>query len=151
MEGDRILASLRQPTSSTHPVEIGLKTEAAVTARLLRRGFKVLQPCGFNHRYDLVLDLDGEFVRVQIKTGRLRRGRVVFKTSSVTSNTHGSASRCYDAADIDVFLVYCEETDGIYAVPVAQASRGEMCLRVARTGNGQEAGIRWASEYAVPA
>jgi hypothetical protein len=70
-----------------------------VVSRLLARGFKVLQPCGFNHRYDLVLDLD----------------------------------------------------DGIYAVPVADASRGEMCLRVAQTGNGQATGIRWASEYVLPA
>jgi hypothetical protein len=50
-------------------VDVGLRTEAAVVAHLLRRGVKVLQPNGFNHRYDLVLDLDGEFVRAQIKTG----------------------------------------------------------------------------------
>jgi hypothetical protein len=87
---------------------------------------------------------------VQIKTRRLRNGRIVFKTCSVRSNRQRSVSRDY-GSDADVFLVHCAETDGIYAVPVAHASRGEMSLRVARTVNGQAAGIKWASEYALPA
>lgn len=145
-----VLESLRDPRGSTHPVDVGLRTEAVVTSRLLAAGIKVLQPCGFNHRYDLVLDLEGRFVRAQVKTGRLRDGKVVFKTCSVRSNTQGSVLRAYDA-EIDLFLVYCAATNGIYAVPVDQAPRGAMSLRVAETANKQAVGIRWASEYAVPA
>jgi hypothetical protein len=36
----------------------------------VRRGYSVLLPFGVNQRYDLVLDLDGRFVRAQCKTGR---------------------------------------------------------------------------------
>lgn len=146
----RILDALREPPGTSHPVDVGLRTEAVVTSRLLSVGFQILQPCGFNHRYDLVLDLDGRFVRAQVKTGRLRDGKVQFKTCSVLSNTQRSVLRGYED-EIDVFLVYCAATDGIYAVPVDQASRGEMSLRVAETANKQAVGIRWASEFAVPA
>ncbi len=121
-----------------------------VTSRLLAAGINVLQPCGFNHRYDLVLDLDGRFIRAQVETGRLRDGKVKFKTRSVMSNTRGSVLRDHDD-EIDLFLVYCAATNGIYAVPVDQAPRGEMSLRVAETVNKQAVGVRWASEYAVPA
>ena len=140
----------KEPPPTKHPVDVGLRTEAVVTARLLSRGMKVLQPCGFNHRYDLVLDIEGRFLRAQIKTGRLREGVIRFKTCSVRSNTRKAIIRNYDD-EIDLFLVYCRDTDGIYAVPTDEAPRGEMYLRVAETENQQAVGIRWASEYAVPA
>lgn len=133
-----------------HPVDIGLRTEAAVVAYLLRRGIRVLQPCGFNHRYDLVLDLEGEFVRAQIKTGRLRRGAIEFKTCSIRSNTHKAMVRDY-GDEIDLFLVCCPAMDEIYAVPVSQAPKGMMRLRTMATANSQAAGIRWASEFVLPA
>ena len=50
-------------------------------SELVRRGFTVLLPFGVNQRYDLVLDVGGEFIRGQCKTGRLRQGSVVFSTA----------------------------------------------------------------------
>jgi hypothetical protein len=55
------VAKLRAPKPSTHPVDVGLRTEAVILAELLRRGYQVLVPFGVNQRYDLVIDLDGEF------------------------------------------------------------------------------------------
>lgn len=145
-----IIRGLRDPTRSSHTVDVGLRTEAAITAELLRRGVRVLQPCGFNHRYDLVLDLDGEFVRVQCKTGRLRNGAVHFNSESVRCNSTTAVRRSYDG-DADLFLVHCPDTDGIYAVPVADAPKRGVTLRVDPTANGQSKGVRWASDYLLPA
>ena len=51
MDAAQLLAkSLGRPVS-THPVDVGLRTEAIITAELVRRGISVLQPCGFNRRY----------------------------------------------------------------------------------------------------
>jgi len=50
-------------TPSRHPVDVGTRTETIIAAELV---------FGFNHRYDLVLDIEGRFLRVQCKTGRLR-------------------------------------------------------------------------------
>jgi PD-(D/E)XK endonuclease len=110
----------------------------------------VLTPCGFNHRYDLVLDVDGEFVRVQCKTGRLRRGAVHFNSESVRSNSTTAIRRPYDG-EADIFLVHCPDTDEIYAVPVADAPRRSVTLRVDPTANSQAKGVRWASDYVLPA
>lgn len=141
---------LRTPSASAHPVDVGLRTEAAILSGLIKRGHKVLVPFGVNQRYDLVLDVDGSFVRAQCKTGRLRKGGVRFSTRSVGANRTEISFRTYDG-DADIFLVYCTETDVIYAVPVEEAPGCEMCLRVDPSLNGQSSGIRLASDYELPA
>ncbi len=141
---------LRSVEPLNHPVDIGARVEAEVTAELLRRGITVLQPYGSNHRYDLVLELGGEFIRAQCKAGRLRNGVVRFSTVSVRSNTRRTVITDY-REQADIFLVYCRETGGTYAVPVDDLPVGHGVLRVVETANGQTAGIRWAADYALPA
>jgi hypothetical protein len=141
---------LQPPDSSSHPVDVGLRTEAAILAELVRRGYQVLVPFGTNQRYDLVLDMKGKFVRAQCKTGRLRNGTVAFSTTSVRSNTRQTFFRGY-SGEVELFLVYCPETDGIYAVPVDEAPAGHAYLRVKPARNGQEERIRWARDYELPA
>jgi hypothetical protein len=139
-----------KPKPTTHPVNVGLRSEAAILSELVRRGYHVLVPFGFNHRYDLVIDLNGEFVRAQCKTGRLRDGAICFSTQSVRSNTAKVMTRCY-VGEVDIFLVYCPATSGIYAVPIEDLPPGgRASLRVNPTRNNQALGIRWAHEYKLP-
>lgn len=145
-----ITSKLAKRALSQHPVDVGLRSEAVITAELVRRGVTVLQPMGFNHRYDLVLDIDGEFVRAQCKTGRLRDGCIVFNSESVRCNTKAAVRRGYDG-QADIFLVYCPDVEEIYAVPVGDAPLSHMGLRVKPTANSQAKGIRWAADYALPA
>lgn len=131
-------------------MEVGLRSEAAILSELVRRGYHVLVPFGFNHRYDLVIDLDGEFVRAQCKTGRLRSGAIYFSTQSVRSNTINVVTRDY-AGEVDIFLVYCPATPGVYAVPIDDVPPGGAAsLRIDPTRNNQAVGIRWAHEYELP-
>jgi hypothetical protein len=141
---------LTKPELTNHPVDVGQRTEAAILAELVRRGYSVLLPFGTNQRYDLVLDLDGRFVRAQCKTGRLRKGVVLFSTKSVQANTRRIVVRDYKA-DADVFVVYCPDTRRLYCVPVEEAPTGYMYLRVEPTRNGQKHRVRWASNYELPA
>jgi hypothetical protein len=57
------------------PREQGDFGELAALVWLARRGAKVSIPLGHNPHYDLVADLDGSLVRVQVKTCTLFRGR----------------------------------------------------------------------------
>jgi hypothetical protein len=141
--------SLRPPAASSHPVDVGLRTEAAILAELVRRGYQVLIPFGTNQRYDLVLDMSGEFIRAQCKKGRLRNGVVRFAARSVRVNTHGIFFRGY-TGEIEIFLVHCPETNQIYAVPVDEVRGTEGWLRVDPTRNGQRERIRWARDYELP-
>ncbi len=150
MTFEELVARLGSGKPSPHTVDVGLRAEAAVTAELLKRGIRVLLPCGFNHRYDVVLDLDGTFVRAQCKTGRFKNGAVHFNSESVRSNSRESSHRSYDG-DAEIFLVYCTETSEIYAFPVEGAPKRGVTLRVEPASNCQAKGIRWASEYVLPA
>jgi hypothetical protein len=128
---------------------VGTRHEAVILGELIRRGYSVLVPWGVNHRYDLVLDLDGKFVRAQCKTGRIRNGAVRFPMKSTRSNTNGWKTRGY-VGDVELFLVYCPDNQRIYAVPIDQCPSREGCLRITPTGNGQAQGVRWASDYELP-
>jgi PD-(D/E)XK endonuclease len=49
-------------------------SELHVTAALAQHGYRSSILFGENHRCDVVIERDGRFERVQIKTGRLRNG-----------------------------------------------------------------------------
>jgi hypothetical protein len=142
--------TLPPPSCSTHPADVGLRTEAVVLAELTRRGYRVLLPFGYNQRYDLVLDINGSFKRVQCKTGRLRNGCVVFRAQSIRSNSKRSVLRDYKQ-DIELFIVHCRETGSLYAIPIDEATRTQGTLRIDPTGNGQHKHVRWARDYELPA
>ena len=105
------MKTLPAPTPSSHPVDVGLRTEGAILSELHKRGYHILLPFGQNQRYDLVLDIDGSFLRVQCKTGRLRNGCVEFSARSVRANTKRIVIRDYKG-EIDLFMVHCPETAG---------------------------------------
>jgi len=140
---------LPAPTPSTHPVDVGIRTEATIVAELLKRGYQILVPHSQNQRYDLVLDVDGVFMRVQCKTGRLRNGCVEFSAQSIRVNTKRTVRRDY-RDQVEVFMVHCPETGGIYAIPVEEATRTNCTLRIEPTANCQDKGIRWARDYELP-
>jgi len=145
------VSSVPRPVTSAHPVDVGLRTEVAIVAELVTRGYRILLPYGFNERFDLALDLgDGRIVRAQCKTGRLRNGVVLFSTRSVRTNSRHYIVRDYHG-EADVFMVFCAATDQVYCVPVESAPKREMSLRVDPSRNGQRSGIRLASDFELPA
>jgi hypothetical protein len=138
------------PPRSGHPVDVGLRTEALILAELAKRGYRVLLPFGNNQRYDLVLEIEGSFMRVQCKTGRLRDGCVIFNAQSIRSNTRKTVLRDYKS-DIELFIVHCRDTGRIYVIPIDEATRTLGTLRIDPTANGQDKRVRWARDYELPA
>lgn len=129
-------------------------SEAVVVAELMKLGFVVLAPFGDNQPYDLVVDLEGsssKFRRLQCKTGRLRRGVVIFNTESCLPRSGGKCARVGYEGKADYFAVYCPDTEKVYIVPVMCACKGKCHLRVAESKNGQSTGVRLASDYELNA
>jgi PD-(D/E)XK endonuclease len=147
------MRSLLSPPAklSRHPVDVGQRSEAIILAELVKRGHHVLVPYGTNHRYDLVIDVEGRFLRAQCKTGRLRDGVIRFNTVSTRVNTVRTFITPYDADQIDLFLIYCLDTDRVYALDVGEAASSNGRLRVDPAANGQAKGIRWAADHELPA
>lgn len=142
--------TLAAPKLTNHPVDIGHRSEAAILAELVKRGYRILLPFGVNQRYDLVLATDEGFLKVQCKTGRLRAGVVRFSAQSVQSNTAGTRVKDY-AGEVDLFAVYCPDNDRVYMVPVDEVPTTAMFLRVEKPRNQQRKRVRWAEDYALPA
>ena len=124
------------------PSQIGERAEAAVLAALVRAGKQVLVPFGGQRRYDLVFEEDGRLVKVQCKSGRERKGAIVFRTYSVGRGP----ARDY-LEDADIFGVCCHDRNEVYLVPVSEVPPRGAHLRLSRARNGQQSGVRWASRY----
>lgn len=125
-----------------NPKAVGERTEAVVLAALVKRGKVVLLPFGDNQRYDLVVDENGIFTRIQCKTGRLVKGSVVFSTCS--SQAHRSKGRQGYKGQAELFGVYCPDNDKVYLVPVDDVGVGYAYLRVDPTN---QPNVRWAGQY----
>ena len=74
---------------------IGELSELIVAVSLSRAGYFVSKPLGESTRYDLVVDKDGTLSRVQVKTGRLRKGVIMFNTYSTHYHRKGGSCKSY--------------------------------------------------------
>jgi PD-(D/E)XK endonuclease len=129
-----------------HPVDVGHRSEIAVLHHLTRRGFVDYQPVSVNCRCDVLIDVGSRFVRVQCKTARVHDGYLLFLARSIRSNRRETLLRTYQG-EIDLFFAYCEARDEVYVVPVEEATRSEVRLRLAPPANNQMSRIRWAKDY----
>jgi len=125
---------------------IGNRSEGMVLAALIRVGYQPLIPFGGGLRYDLAFDLDGQFKRVQCKTGRLVNGVVAFQTANWSRPTSPGRSYC---GEVEYFGVYCPDTEEVYLVPIEDVHDRGAYLRVEPTRNGQAKGVRWAKDYVL--
>lgn len=130
-------------TERPHPKLTGDIAETRVLAALVARGKMVLRPWSENARFDFVVyNEDETFTRIQCKTGRLRKGVIIFATRST-----GVVRRSYHG-EIDCFAVYCPETDKVYMIPIADLpAKSNASLRVDEPKNNQANGVRWAKDY----
>src|SRR5215471_4009198 len=89
---------------------IGERSEAIIMAKFLEVGYGVLMPFGDSHRYDLVIeDADGNFYRIQCKTGWMDEEQAVIKFATVSSYNHTMKNKGWKnyRGQIDYFTVYC--------------------------------------------
>jgi hypothetical protein len=120
-------------------------SEARVLVALIEAGYVVSKPFGDGYKYDFVIDDGAVLQRVQCKTGRLKRGCVVFNAYSVAGNSGGKRQGYAGLADF--FAVYCPDTEQTYLVPVTAVGIGEIWLRVEPTLNNQQKRVKWARDY----
>jgi hypothetical protein len=131
--------------------QIGEISRTQVIAALALQGKRILLPLGDHQRYDLVVEDEGVFLRVQCKTGRLIRGAIIFNPCSIDSRSKqgGCIRKEYSAEEIDLFGVYCPDNHHCYLVPVTEATRTGCSLRIDPPRNGQKTRIRWAQAYEI--
>jgi hypothetical protein len=128
-----------------HPKAQGELSEVMILAALVKKGYIVLAPYGDNQRYDYVIDQNGVFSRVQVKTGRIKNGSIIFPVCSSAIHTKNGTRRAYHG-EIEYFAVYCPDNEKCYLVPKEDVNTNtEASLRLEPTRNKQIKNVRMAS------
>lgn len=123
---------------------VGEVSEAVILAELVKRGYPVSIPFGNNQRYDLIVEEDGNLLKVQVKTAwDGQNGCLVFNTSSVNGFTK---TRTTYELDADIFLVYYPLNEKIYRIPANKALKSSMQLRLNDPICSMKT-INWAEEF----
>jgi hypothetical protein len=83
-------------------------TEQAVILHALKRGWGVLKPIGDRLSYDLVFDVYGALVKVQVKTAWFdeSRGNYVVDNRRTKTNRRVMVRKVYTPSDFDFALAY---------------------------------------------
>jgi hypothetical protein len=134
------------------PSEKGAAAEAAITARAIELGLVVLRPLCEGGRYDLVIDLEPELMRVQCKWATQRADvlSVNLTTSRLTPN--GYVRTTYTAAEVDAIGVYSADLRSCFLIPIAEVAEGRAIhLRLKPAKNNQIRRVRWADDYDLDA
>ena len=126
----------------------GAIAESAVLHAAVKLGIGVSKPLSDGERYDLVFDLRPRLIRVQCKWAT-RRGQVVcVRCCSSRRGRERHLRRCYTSEEVDAIAAYCPDVERCYLLPASIIDgRAELSLRLGSTKNGQQLGIRWATEF----
>lgn len=94
--------------------------EQAAILHALKRGWGVLKPVGDRLPYDLVFDVEGSFVKVQVKFAWFDEpsGNYVVDNRRTKTNRRIMRREAYKQSDFDFALVYVEKLDLFYVFPV---------------------------------
>ena len=95
--------------------------EQAAILQALKRGWGVLRPIGDRLPYDLVFDVKGALVKVQVKLAWFypARGNYVVDSRRTRTNRRVMVRRRYRRTDFDFASVYLADRDLFYVFPVA--------------------------------
>ena len=131
------------------PKQRGNLTELQVISYFYSLGYQCSIPYGENSRYDLVADIHGHLIRIQVKTSSIKNGNpnaICFSCRSSRVNSKGVLNKRYTENEIDYFATMWDGQ--CYLVPIKECS-AEKTLRFCVPHNAQLAGINLAKDYTV--
>ena len=114
---------------------------------LFEQGFTIFVPLTEHCPFDLVAYKDGDFQRVQVKYRAVDRfGKIDVKFSTCWSDKNGTHTSRIDKSEVDLYCVYCPDTDECYYLR-PDCFGSNVSLRVGAPKNGQSKNINFASDY----
>ena len=95
--------------------------EKATVVQALKRGWGVLKPVGDRLPYDLVFDVDGLLVKVQVKAAWLHQasGNYVVDNRRTKTNRRRMVRSPYQPSDFDLAIAYIDDLEIFYIFPAA--------------------------------
>ncbi len=114
---------------------------------LYEQGFTILTPQTEHSPFDLVAYRDGEFRRVQVKYRSVDRyGKLDVKFSTCWTDKKGTHTVPIDKREVDLYCVYCPDTDECYYLDPDEFS-STASLRVEAPKNNQKRNVKFVADY----
>ena len=139
----------------------GLEAYTAILYALVSKGEEVLIPWADHLRYDLaIVEYECEIInakkpylcRIQCKKARLTEDGscIIFNAFNTIPGESGrrAAVKGY-RGEIEFFGVFSPDTGKCYLVPVDAVPIGGARLRITKSRNNQEKGVRWAKDFEI--
>ena len=114
---------------------------------LFEQGFTILVPLTEHLPFDLVAYRDCEFRRVQVKYRSMDRfGKIDVKFSTCWNDRQGTHVRPIDKDEVDLYCVYCPQTDECYYLDPRMFG-SNASLRVRAPKNNQRSNVNFAADF----
>lgn len=130
---------------------IGNIGEAMVIAQLVENEMPVYPAFGDNESADLVAEIRGQLVKIQVKTCTSLKqdggSYVVDLRRNKNPWTSTTGSVAYTPKEVDYFATYCTITKQICWFKVSELQQMSVTLRIQPPQNGATKNIRYESDY----
>ena len=132
-----------------NPSQIGDITELKCQAYLIEQGWNVLIPIGNHQKYDLVIEKDCKFYRIQVKHAcKNSNGSYTIYTANSVATTTKREVKHYVKEDVDFIASIIE--DQLVIIPVEEISNcKQKIFRAVLPTQGQTAHCNLISNYTV--
>jgi len=105
-----------------------------------------LLPFGDSQRYDLVIEKNGKFQKIQVKTVTEKNGAIQVDARVIGHNLRKFNIYHPTEKDFDILAVVGMKTQKVYTIPFDGKHR-RIRLRVSQTKNNQRKNVRLADDY----
>jgi len=114
---------------------------------LFEQGYLILNPVTEHAPFDLVAYKDGRFKRIQVKYKSVdKTGSITVHFRSCWADKNGTHMRQIDKDSLDIYCVYCPDTDECYYLNPKIYNRS-VTLRVKAPRNNQAKNVKLAADY----
>ena len=114
---------------------------------LYEQGYLILQPVTEHAPFDLVAYKDGVFKRIQVKYKSLdKTGALTIHFRSCWADKNGTHMKAVNKEDIDLYCVYCPETDECYYLDPNDHD-SSVTLRVEAPKNNQYKYVNFTADF----
>ena len=128
----------------TYNKQLAKEGELRFAAEFIRNGWDVFLPYGEDSPIDLLIQKNGEYKRVQIKSTLSKNG-VLFGRLKSSNNWQ---VKKYSKTEIDYFGIYGAKIKQGYLLPIEKfLGMTEVTLRIEKTKNNQQKKVRIAKEF----
>ena len=135
-----------KPITYENSRAVGNIGEAVAIAEFTKLGIPVFTPFGQNTPVDMMICVNGMYLKVQCKTTEcIKNGKMEF--SIARTNGFTNSKNYYTRKEVDLFFLYCIENGWTGLITFDECPSNSLIIRVAPPLNNNKIGIKWPYMY----